>query len=75
MRVKSHLNPREICYSRRADNKIKVINEKYIAYQFNKSAMNALFHFPSKVAYLLLYFLGMGINIEIFKSQSYFKFA
>lgn len=75
MRVKCHLNPWEICYSRRADNKIKVINEKCIAYQFNKSAVNALFYFPNKVAYLLLCFLGMGINIGIFKSQSSFKFV
>lgn len=36
MRVKSHVNPWEIqYYSRRTDNKIKLINEKYIVYQFS----------------------------------------
>lgn len=37
--------------------------------------MNVLFYFPNKVAYVLsFFFLEIEINVEIFKSQSFFKF-
>lgn len=46
-----------------------------IQYINSVTAVNALFYFPNKVAYMLsFFFLEIGINIEIFKSQSLFKF-